>query len=56
MGRSYKVNVMATSCLELNHDGCELVEGTGAPVPINTDIVILTEYALEVTVGEKYGS
>jgi hypothetical protein len=56
MGRGYKVNVMASPLLELNHGSCKIVVCARVPFSINADVVILTEYAPEVTVGKKNGS
>lgn len=53
MRRRYKVNVVASSLLKFNHDAREIIIRAGTSISINTDIVVLAEYASKIAVGKK---
>ncbi len=53
MRRGYKVNVVVSSLLKFNHDAREIIIRAGTSISINTDIVVLAEYASKIAVGKK---
>jgi len=53
VGRRDKINVVAASSLEIDHGRRKFLVGAGSPVFPHANLIVLTEEAFEVAVGQE---
>lgn len=56
MGRCHKINIVAASFLQFQHNRCKLSFFGINPFPFNTDVMILAKAASQTAVRKKYGT